>query len=715
MSWLALAVVAALTASVTLAGVYLYLWLRQNETYLGLWAAAWALSSAHLVVALVLVIGGARPAIQVASELVEPLVALLLLWGTQAFLGRRCSPWWAALAVVAIAWYFGGLLLDASFLVLSLPLKGLSGLALLHAGWVFVMARDLAAAGRYVTGGAMLLWGAHKLDYPLLRAVEWFAPWGFTLSAVLAIVVAVGTLLMYLDRAWSRLRAAEARYRGPLENTHEVVFETDASGRLTFLNAAWTRLSGFTLEESLGRDAVEFLSPADRALGRDVFASLKDRAASERFIEARLADRSGEERCIAIGAWPILGAEGRPVGVSGTVTDLTARKLAERQAARAEARLAQAVDQITDAFALWDADDRLVLWNRTFAGLVPGVTDRLRHGDSYPDVVRRWCETVVRPHTSDLDSFVRKQTAVHRQPEARYEIGLIDGRWIAVRERRMTDGSVAGLYADVTERKRAEVELRRARDQAEMANRAKSDFLANMSHELRTPLNAILGFAQLMGAETFGPLGSPKYREYLQDIYDSGQHLLEVINDILDMAKVEAGRMELNEEAVDVAHTIDQAARIIRPRLVKGNLDLKITAAPALPRLWADERLVRQILLNLLSNAVKYTPKGGRIRVDARLQGGDMVIAVRDSGIGIAPEDIERAMRPFGQIDGPLTRAHSGTGLGLPLSQSLIALHGGRLDLTSEVGVGTTVSLHFPAERVRPAEAMPPLALASAS
>ena len=245
-----------------------------------------------------------------------------------------------------------------------------------------------------------------------------------------------------------------------------------------------------------------------------------------------------------------------------------------------------------------------------------------------------------------------------------------------------------------------EENLRTAQLQAEMANRTKSEFLAAMSHELRTPLNAILGFSEIMKNELMGPLGTPEYRDYAGDIHDSGTHLLEVINDILDISKIEAGKLELKEEQVSVNDLITKSVRLMKERAENAGLDIAIEIEPGLPLLFVDPRLVKQSLINLLSNAIKFTPQGGHVTVRTMKEdGGAIAMAVSDTGIGIAAEDIDHVLVPFGQVDSSLSRKYEGTGLGLPLVKSFIELHGGTLTIDSAIGLGTTVTIRFPAER----------------
>lgn len=246
-----------------------------------------------------------------------------------------------------------------------------------------------------------------------------------------------------------------------------------------------------------------------------------------------------------------------------------------------------------------------------------------------------------------------------------------------------------------------------ALEAAEAASRSKSAFLASMSHELRTPLNAVIGFSDTMRMEPFGPLGSPRYKEYLGDIHSSGEHLLSLINDILDLSRLEAGHGELHEEAFDPSEKIARVVRMVADQARRARVTLRVCVPGDLPLLSADMRRIRQIMLNLMSNALKFTPPEGEVRVAASVEPDGLVIRVQDTGIGMAPSDFAKALEPFGQIDSSLSRKYEGTGLGLPLTRKLVEMHGGSLELDSAPGHGTTVTVRLPAWRLVPRQAKP--------
>lgn len=279
---------------------------------------------------------------------------------------------------------------------------------------------------------------------------------------------------------------------------------------------------------------------------------------------------------------------------------------------------------------------------------------------------------------------------------------LVTGFLVVEQGRYLGVGTVTGLMARSAEQTELRArQLEEARRQAEQAIRAKTAFLANMSHEIRTPLTAMMGFAELLEQEVLGPHAIPLYREYARDIAESGRHLMELINDLLDLSKADADRLELVDGTVDVVRVTIGTARLLAERASRHGVSIATEVPLDLPPLRADERKLRQMLLNLLSNAVKFTPINGVVTLGARMAAdGALWLSVHDTGIGMTGEELGKALEPWGQVDSALARSQIGTGLGLPLTKRLIELHGGRLDVVSRRDEGTTMSLVFPAERV---------------
>ena len=300
----------------------------------------------------------------------------------------------------------------------------------------------------------------------------------------------------------------------------------------------------------------------------------------------------------------------------------------------------------------------------------------------------------------------RRQAGLPVPDVVEYECLRKDGstRWVELVGRLIEwqgEAAIQITEIDITERFMSQEALRAAKEQAEQANRVKSQFLANMSHELRTPLNAIVGFSDMIEQEMLGPIAERRYVGYAGDIKASGEHLLAIINDILDLSRVEVGQADLEESGFAMHDAIASCVRLVQPRAEQAGLELNINVPPGLPDIYGDQRRIKQIAINLLSNAVKFTPVGGTISIDAAIRSDDsLAMSVTDSGIGMAPEDIERALQPFVQLDTSLSRKFEGTGLGLALCRMLADMHEARLEIVSEPGNGTTVSLILPPERI---------------
>lgn len=427
------------------------------------------------------------------------------------------------------------------------------------------------------------------------------------------------------------------------------------------------------------------------------------------------------------------GAADAGLHLIGIAVDITEQKSLAEKSVEADLRLRDAIETIPEAFVLWDASDRLVLCNSHFQRLHKLPDSAVAPGTSY--------ETVI-----EVGSMPEVRTRLHetgaQAPGARtFEAQLDDGSWLHISERRTKDGGYVSVGTDITrikahEQKLVDNDLRlratvidlkrsqaaleqqaleladlaekysREKTRAEEANQTKSKFLANMSHELRTPLNAIIGFSEIMESGMFGTLGSEKYQEYCHDILTSGHYLLEVINDILDMSKIEAGRMKLDLEQLDLSKTLAESLRVVSGRANDKNLVLDADIEGTIPVL-ADRRSIKQIIVNLLSNAVKFTPDGGRVVVRSRVLSDSIVLMIADTGIGIPPQSLARLGRPFEQVESQLTKTYHGSGLGLAIARSLTNLHGGSMRLRSKLGTGTVVRVSLPRDAGKTRTKMP--------
>ena len=447
-------------------------------------------------------------------------------------------------------------------------------------------------------------------------------------------------------------------------------------------------------------------------------------------IEQLVADRVALAKQNAPHEFRRTRADGTEIQISGmpiahggfvtTYTDITAEVCAKDALSHSEEKFRTLAEIGNDWF--WETDAE-----HNFTGYV-GYREITGLPEKGATGVPRWKNASKRDllDTEKWEHHKAQLDAHDKFRDFEFELKIDPPDWVSVSGDPMFDelGTFLGhrgIATIITERKLAEQELARHRDHlqklvqektlelnqakevAEEASTAKSEFLANMSHELRTPLNAIIGFSGLIKDQHFGALENPKYEEYAGDILASGEHLLELINDILDVSAIEAGKLELTEEDVSIAEIVNTSLLLLRPRAKKGDISLKVDIAKDLPIVRIDARRGRQILLNLLSNAIKFTLAGGTVTITAHLvTGGELSLSVADTGVGMTEDQIVKAMTKFGQVDSGLDRKHEGTGLGLPLVKGMIELHGGTMLVQSTEGQGTIATVTFPKQRVAP-------------
>ncbi len=466
-------------------------------------------------------------------------------------------------------------------------------------------------------------------------------------------------------------------------------------------------------------DAARLMHPDDGSIYKVARTIAKgDARQIDQIFRMRHAD--GHYVWMRARAQVIRTASGR-VHLIGIAMDVTEQHRLAQRYAEADQRLADAIECTSEAFVLWDKNDRLVMCNTHYQQAYK-LPDRVLVAGTERSVVNSAAaRPIIERRIADPDRSNQSQTS---------EVQLSDQRWLQINDRRTRDGGLVSVGTDITLLKRHQVRLRESerrlmatigdlstsritlerqkaelsvananyqaeKERAEAANRAKSEFLANMSHELRTPLNAILGFSEILQNQMFGPLGSEKYDEYSHDIHDSGKHLLNVINDILDMSKIEAGQMKLNRETIDLAPLIMETLRFTTIPAQQKNIcvDQQISSGLTIT---ADRRAMKQVLLNLLSNAVKFTNEGGKISLRARKVAGAVTLTIADTGIGIPRLALDKIGQPFEQVQSQYAKSKGGSGLGLAISRSLTNLHGGAMKIHSQENVGTIISLRIP-------------------
>ncbi len=490
-----------------------------------------------------------------------------------------------------------------------------------------------------------------------------------------------------------------------LESIDQGVLVLDADGGMLTWNQRYFDLLGITSE----------IAAVDVTIG-EICANLTDAGIFENNSPEFIADRVKDIMACDPAQHEMTGRNGQTLdvrrnpmpegGVSITITDVTASKRDRQDLQRHSSELEAIFANLDIGIAFIDGDGGVVAMNEVMLELQGLDPDQVADCHDLRDLLRQNARNG-EFGPGEVEALVEAhiEIAYGKLPNS-YRCIRPNGRILEFRTFAMPSGGILVVCQDSTEQQHSEQALRVAKEQAELANRAKSEFLANTSHELRTPLNAIIGFSEILKDELFGPMSTPKYLEYSQDINDSGQHLLSIINDLLDLAKVEAGHLELLEEQFLLSDVVDVTMRLSRERANKGRVKILTEIDASVDLIHADQRALKQVVINLLTNAIKFTPEDGRVTIGtglARDRDGSedyVELWVRDTGIGMKAEDIPMALTPFAQLDSSFSRRFEGTGLGLPLARHLCELHGGSLSIQSAPGKGTTVTVRLPSHRL---------------
>jgi PAS domain S-box-containing protein len=506
----------------------------------------------------------------------------------------------------------------------------------------------------------------------------------------------VGTLedVSPLMRCRDALDTAEQNWRGIFDNAHDGLYQASPDGTVLRANPALVRMQGYRTEAELLAALNDPAQPwyVERGRRQDFLNRLYDTGRVNDFV-SEVYRSGGEERIWVLeSARAIYDGEGRMIHFDGVVQDITDRRKAEEDYRAIFENASEGICRTAPDGTPIRANPAMVRMNgfETEAQWKAAVRDTGRDWYVDPDRRARFVAEIAR--TGRVTDFVSQV----------YRVATGETMWVAenAREVRAADGTLLyyeGTVRDITEQRQTEEAMRAAMSAAEASSRAKSDFLANMSHELRTPLNAIIGFSDIIRSEAFGPLQPDRYCAYVRDINESGVHLLQLIEDILDVSKAEAGQLPIDDSPLALPEVLQAAVQMVRERARSGGVSLGLVAPAGLPMLLADRRRVLQIALNLVSNSVKFTHSGGSVQCSAyEAPSGGLVMRVSDTGQGIPEEEQARVFEPFVQLNKSSGTASEGTGLGLPLTRKLIELHGGTLTLDSRLGEGTRIEVSFP-------------------
>jgi len=487
------------------------------------------------------------------------------------------------------------------------------------------------------------------------------------------------------------------------DNAHlgvDWIWETGPDMRFTYLSDHFEAVTGIPPEPFIGRSRVDVIDTSHDPGFVDHAADLEARRPFRNF-EYLFRTPDGEDRIFRVSGQPLFDENGVFRGYRGSSSDVTREVSARREAADKQRLLETVFESLDQGISVFDADLRVVGFNDRVLELLDLPVGLFSIGDSFEKLIRYNAERG-EYGDGDVDEIVAERVTLARRFEPHlFERTRPDGTVIEVRGRPLPEGGFVTTYTDVTARVRAEHETLAAKEAAEAANVAKSDFLASISHEVRTPLNAILGFSNCIANGLFGPLHE-RYIEYANDIQSSGFHLLAVIDDVLDIVQVEAGRIGLAEQPVDLHEIADSSVMLLEHRAALNGIVLENTVTPDGPTLIGDRKRMRQIMLNLIGNAIKFSLPGGRVRIEDARQGEETGFAVVDHGIGMDGDDVARAFESFTQLDHGDGLKREGIGLGLSLVRRFVELHDGRVDVDSALGRGTRVAVLFPPRRFTP-------------
>jgi two-component system, cell cycle sensor histidine kinase PleC len=508
---------------------------------------------------------------------------------------------------------------------------------------------------------------------------------------------AVGTDITERKAAEQERRRAAERISDFADISADWLWETDEDLRFTYVSPRVVDIMGVPPEYFLGRSLLNnpTFQPLEE-LEEQYKADINGRR-SVRNSEFRFVRPDNVSVVLEVNGKPTFGTNGAFTGYRGSTVDVTESKRAERALRISEQRLRGAIESMQEGFVLFDKKDRIVAINDVYRGINPQAQQLLDEGMTFEDLIRANVDrSWMVEARGQTEEFIRKRIEQHRNPGQAIVRQFGDGKFYMLKETRTPEGGIALTFVDISELKRAERELKEALAEAQRANNAKSEFLAAMSHELRTPLNAIIGYSELISGQIFGPIGSDKYLEYVKDIEDSGKNLFNLVDEILNLTKIEAGRGLFSKEDIAVSDIVEECSAAFADKIVESGIDYSVSLPNDLAPVNADRNALDQILQNLLSNAIKFTSEEGQVKLSVSATNAHHIFTISDTGKGVEADKLATLTEPFVKSQTDPHIAQEGLGIGLTIVKSLADLHDGVLLIDSELGVGTTIAVMFP-------------------
>lgn len=703
MNWLAPAIVAILSGSVILAAVFLYLYVRERESWMGIWGAAWLAYSARFGVELYQALSHSTAAVPaLTNHLLVLITGVLLLDGSYMLAGKTIPKWHRVLALAVAGWTVVAVALALPVFYVSIGAWTFRGVANIAAGVVWY--RSITRSGPWgkITGVAFIAWGLHNLNYPVLRGVASFAAFGFMFGAFLEFIIAFGALIAYFERTRWELSESESRYRSMFEGSASVMLIVDPSSQsIVHANAAAAEYYGWSLAQLKTMN----MGQINTLPGEEITAEMARAVARESSLfnfRHRLA--SGEIRDVEVFTGPIV-SQGRHLLYS-IVHDVTDRTRAERELRESEERYSTLFESSLSPMLLVSVKRAAILDANEAAARMYGWSIARLVGMTISDLSVDAEDEVAREVAATVADRGRARTYTHLRADGTpFEVEIYSTP--------MYFGDETVLYTivnDISPRAEAQrqvaeyqqhledlveertAELSKVNEELKQASAAKDEYLANLSHELRTPLNSVIGFSSLLAGGMVGELTDEQGRQITM-INDSGRHLLRVVDGILDLARIAAGAVEAKIEDVDVSRLCAEVSDRIAPALSLKGVTLSKDIAPGM-RVRTDPLLLEQVLWNLLGNAEKFTD-AGTVAISLAEDDHTARIVVRDTGRGIRAEDMWRVFEIFVRVEEDGARS-DGTGLGLPISKRLVEVLGGEIEFESEYGKGSTFTVVLP-------------------